>query len=64
MRLRPKPVRAEPSALRWAESASEHDAILAALTDPKHRDLPRILREHSQNTARKVLAALLRCQGL
>ena len=49
--------------LRWAESASEHEAILAALEDPAHEGLPAILREHSQNTAREVLAVLERAKG-
>jgi DNA-binding GntR family transcriptional regulator len=54
---------ANADTLRWAESASEHEAILAALTDPEHRDLPRILREHSENTAREVLAVLMHASG-
>lgn len=53
---------ANADTLRWAESASEHEAILAALEDPAHRDLPRILREHSENTAREVLDVLMRSQ--
>jgi DNA-binding GntR family transcriptional regulator len=53
---------ANADTLRWAESASEHEAILAALEDTAHRDLPRILREHSENTAREVLEVLMRSQ--
>lgn len=44
--------------LRWAESLSEHEAILTALKDPPHEDLPRILQTHSENTAREVMAVL------
>ncbi|SAL47293.1 GntR family transcriptional regulator [Caballeronia humi] len=54
---------ANADTLRWAESASEHEAILAALEDAERRDLPRILREHSENTAREVLAVLMRARG-
>lgn len=46
--------------LRWSESMEEHEAILAALDDPTHADLPQILRAHSENTAREVLAVLNR----
>jgi DNA-binding GntR family transcriptional regulator len=49
--------------LRWAESLGEHDAILAALEDPEHANLPQVLREHSENTAREVLAVLNRTRG-
>ncbi|WP_179405476.1 GntR family transcriptional regulator [Burkholderia guangdongensis] len=49
---------ANTDTLRWAESLSEHEAILAALDDPEHARLPRILREHSENTAREVLMLL------
>nr|WP_175195891.1 GntR family transcriptional regulator [Paraburkholderia caffeinitolerans] len=49
--------------LRWSESMDEHDAILAALEDPAHTDLPRILREHSENTASEVLAVLNRARA-
>lgn len=48
--------------LRWAESASEHEAILAALQGTAHVDLARILREHSEDTAREVLDVLMRSQ--
>ncbi|SAL59485.1 GntR family transcriptional regulator [Caballeronia arvi] len=51
---------ANADTLRWAESASEHEAILAALEDPAHEGLPAVLREHSENTAREVLAVLMR----
>ncbi|WP_321797849.1 GntR family transcriptional regulator [Caballeronia sp. J97] len=54
---------ANADTLRWAESASEHEAILAALEDPAHEALPTILREHSENTAREVLAVLERAKG-
>lgn len=49
---------ANADTLRWAESMSEHELILSALTDPAHERLPEILREHSQNTAREVMAVL------
>ena len=47
---------ANADTLRWAESMNEHEAILAALTDPAHSGLPEILRTHSENTAREVMA--------
>jgi DNA-binding GntR family transcriptional regulator len=53
---------ANADTLRWAESASEHEAIIAALQDTAHADLARILREHSENTAREVLEVLMRSQ--
>ncbi|WP_028221957.1 hypothetical protein [Paraburkholderia oxyphila] len=34
--------------LRWSESMDEHEAILAALEDPAHADLPQIPRMHSE----------------
>ncbi|WP_418789304.1 GntR family transcriptional regulator [Paraburkholderia pallida] len=49
--------------LRWSESMDEHEAILAALEDPAHADLPEILRTHSENTAREVLAVLDRTRA-
>ncbi|HKT99374.1 MAG TPA: GntR family transcriptional regulator [Paraburkholderia sp.] len=49
--------------LRWSESMDEHEAILAALEDVTHADLPRILRMHSENTAREVLAVLGRTRA-
>ncbi|WP_087734933.1 GntR family transcriptional regulator [Paraburkholderia piptadeniae] len=54
---------ANADTLRWAESLGEHEAILAALEDPDHANLPQILREHSENTAREVLAVLNRTRG-
>src|ERR1700712_3284448 len=51
---------ANADTLRWAESASENEAILAALTDKDQDDLPRILHEHAENAAREVLALLRR----
>ncbi|CAM2166689.1 HTH gntR-type domain-containing protein [Paraburkholderia sacchari] len=54
---------ANTDVLRWSESMVEHDAILAALEDPAHADLPRILREHSENTASEVLAVLKRARA-
>jgi DNA-binding GntR family transcriptional regulator len=53
---------ANADTLRWAESASEHEAILAALEDPARDGLPAVLREHSENTAREVLAVLERAK--
>ncbi|MFM0234800.1 GntR family transcriptional regulator [Paraburkholderia sediminicola] len=53
---------ANADTLRWAESMSEHEAILAALTDPAHKHLPRILRAHSENTAREVMSVLNRAR--
>ncbi|WP_277184165.1 GntR family transcriptional regulator [Caballeronia sp. BR00000012568055] len=53
---------ANADSLRWAESANEHEAIIAALQDKAHADLARILREHSENTAREVLDVLMRSQ--
>ncbi len=55
---------ANTDTLRWAESLSEHEAILTALNDPLHEDLPQILRTHSENTAREVMAVLGRTSGL
>lgn len=46
--------------LRWAESLKEHEAILRALTERAHAGLPDILRTHSENTAREVMAVLRR----
>ncbi|MEM5433714.1 GntR family transcriptional regulator [Paraburkholderia diazotrophica] len=54
---------ANADTLRWAESLGEHEAILAALEDSGHANLPQILREHSENTAREVLAVLNRTRG-
>jgi DNA-binding GntR family transcriptional regulator len=48
--------------LRWSESMDEHEEILAALEDPAHANLPQILRAHSENTAREVLAVLHRAR--
>ncbi|MGU7769978.1 GntR family transcriptional regulator [Burkholderia sp. MR1-5-21] len=54
---------ANTDTLRWAESLGEHDAIMQALADPAHAELPQILRAHSENTAREVLAILERARG-
>ncbi|MDR5878017.1 FCD domain-containing protein [Caballeronia sp. LZ032] len=53
---------ANADSLRWADLASEHEVILAALQDTAHAGLARILREHSENTAREVLDVLMRSQ--
>lgn len=41
--------------LRWQESHEEHEAIMAALREPARPRLSKILREHSENTAKEVL---------
>lgn len=41
--------------LRWQESHEEHEAIMAALHEEGRPRLAKILREHSENTAREVL---------
>lgn len=54
---------ANTDTLRWAESLNEHEDIMAALADPDHAVLPQVLRSHSENTAREVLAILDRTTG-
>jgi DNA-binding GntR family transcriptional regulator len=54
---------ANADTLRWAESLSEHEAIMQALADPAHADLTQILRAHSENTAREVMAILERTRA-
>lgn len=41
--------------LRWQESHAEHEAIMEALREQGRPRLAKILREHSENTAREVL---------
>ncbi|WP_185640471.1 hypothetical protein [Burkholderia stagnalis] len=50
---------ANADTLRRAESLGEHEAIMQALADPSHAALPQVLRNHSENTAREVLAILM-----
>ncbi|RQR60998.1 GntR family transcriptional regulator [Burkholderia sp. Bp9126] len=54
---------ANADTLRWAESLGEHESIMQALADPSHAALPQVLRSHSENTAREVLAILERARG-
>lgn len=53
---------ANADTLRRAESLGEHEAIMQALADPSHAALPQVLRNHSENTAREVLAILERAR--
>ncbi|MGO4308044.1 MULTISPECIES: GntR family transcriptional regulator [unclassified Cupriavidus] len=46
--------------LRWQESHEEHEAIMAALREPGRPRLAQVLRWHSENTAREVLAVVAR----
>ncbi|MBX9846246.1 MAG: GntR family transcriptional regulator [Xanthobacteraceae bacterium] len=43
---------------RWEESMREHDAIMLALQARRAKELSRLLREHSAQTGRAVLAHL------
>lgn len=44
--------------LRWQESPSEHEAIIAAMRTADQATLKRLLREHSEHTASEVMKAL------
>ncbi|ABF10757.1 GntR family transcriptional regulator [Cupriavidus metallidurans] len=41
--------------LRWQESHTEHEEIIAALREPGRPRLADVLRRHSENTAKEVL---------
>ncbi|MGS1076166.1 GntR family transcriptional regulator [Burkholderia glumae] len=43
---------------RWKESTDEHCEIIAALENGNLRELPSLLREHSERTAAEVTSAL------
>lgn len=44
--------------LRWQESHDEHEAIMTALREAGRPHLARLLRRHSENTAKEVLSVI------